>query len=237
MISFLTDSSVVMACVSVSHHSIGPKQSKFQKKSHGPRPSRSGYSHADLARTIVTTGSSHAKRLHSKMLQLAREYGFNMSLDYGLSGANSFRYHSRHNPKGLYGSILLDQACASNAEIAIIFMGGNDLDSPVGKRPQTSTDFYDNFMRVIREFRSHDIVPYVLGVPGRFRTRHIHVDNYKSFCRAVNKKLRENLGQYFIALPSTSYESNMYIDEIHFHEDHYEAIARQTLEYLTTHRL
>ena len=68
-------------------------------------------------------------------------------------------------------------------------MGGYDLVSSVERRPQSSEEFYENFMRIINEFRTCNFTSYVLGIPGRFSTRDIPVDDYNSFCSAVNKKL------------------------------------------------
>ena len=177
---------------------------------------------------LAIGGNSHGRKLSGELwsiLARGHEGGLYLYLENGRfnnfcqGGVTVPRYENHY---------LFRQLLDSNANVALLELGGNDLDSP---DPVDSRQVMSNLLALFRELESRGKVVYVLSLPFRFTVRNPTVCSvvaYNKKVNYINKRLRYILKGRLIRIPSTLYKESV------FHESHGEKVHFMDPHYATT---
>ena len=88
----------------------------------------------------------------------------------------------------------------SEANIAIIAVGGNDLDDNAMSGRQTCRQVLSDIFWIVRQLQDLGKQAYVVELPSRFSTRRKNLAQYQREVRYVNKRLQNQLDNRLITL-------------------------------------
>ena len=105
---------------------------------------------------------------------------------------------------------LFNELMLSEANIAIIAVGGNDLDDITMSGRQACRQVLSDIFWMCRQLQNLGKQAYVVQLPTRFSTRRKNLGQYQREVRYVNDRLRRQLSNRFIRLRARFFGRNAF---------------------------
>ena len=188
---------------------------------------------------LALGGDSHGRNLLASMVGIIG-YG---RFAGGVRLANVYNFADAGRCAiNFQGDPLFNMLRTCPAPIALLHLGGNDLDMQNNNRPWRSVvrDLLNLFVDLERGGK----ICYIIALPFRHSRRHQDLGEMQTKIKAINRKLKNVLDKRFIPLPSATYHisafamsrfklNGRWVEEyVHLHPWAYRAAALQVLDRL-----
>ena len=194
---------------------------------------------ADLAHArLAVGGDSHCSRMANAMRSIPIEGGIRMNgaFNFAEGGMTLMRY------RGVQRYFSLRQC---NANVALLFLGGNDLDMP---RPRERRDVISDFLNLFLDLEASGKVVYVVGIPNRWSRRNQNLQMMQHKISYINLRLKWILKGRFISMPSFLYREDSFerqvrhapvgppirVEMVHLLPQYYTTLAKHVLQRVTS---
>ena len=124
---------------------------------------------------IAIAGDSHAREVGCRMRPLRDENNYGgLQLYQSVGHAQGF-VQGGMTAFQFYNSMYYEQLKVCSANIVVIILGGNDLDSD---QPQTPEDVYQKLIKIYQELTARGKIVFIVESPKRFSVRVSSLDKH-----------------------------------------------------------
>ena len=127
---------------------------------------------------IAIAGDSHAREVGCRMRPLLDENnygGLQLHQSVGHVGHAQGIVQGGMTAFQFYNSMYYEQLKVCSANIVVIILGGNDLDSD---QPQTPEDVYQKLIKIYQELTARGKIVFIVESPKRFSVRVSSLDKH-----------------------------------------------------------
>ena len=168
---------------------------------------------------IAIAGDSHAREVSWRMRPLRDENNYGgLQLHQSVGHAQGFVQGGMTSFQ-FYNSVYYEQLKVCSANIVVIILGGNDLDSD---QPQTPESVYQQLIQLYQELTALGKIVFIVESPKRFTVRVSSLDKHdeekQNLAYLAYEKRRKRLAYLlvrgfkarFIALPSNFFKNSSF---------------------------